>query len=157
MSVPELRRKGSIGLALLGTVVWTVVANTARKSTAAAKAGHPLAGTAAQVKAAIYDAEGHVGAQDGSVAHVGVARIRAAPGPRTHSVAVSPQGDSELNRMRAVCARPPESVPDQDTGPPAKDSSLGYTLALPTATSHSAARVRRPGPRCCRYPPSSWS
>ena len=46
---------GSIGLALLGTVAWTVVANTARSSAAAAKAGHPLAGTAAQVNAAIYD------------------------------------------------------------------------------------------------------
>jgi EmrB/QacA subfamily drug resistance transporter len=46
---------GSIGLAILGTVAWTVVANTARNSAAAAKAGHPLAGTAAQVKTAIYD------------------------------------------------------------------------------------------------------
>jgi EmrB/QacA subfamily drug resistance transporter len=50
---------GSIGLALLGTVAWTVVANTTRHSAAAAaaaaKAGHPLAGTAAQVKTAIYD------------------------------------------------------------------------------------------------------
>jgi hypothetical protein len=50
---------GSIGLALLGTVAWTVMANTARKSAAAAaaaaKAGHPLASTAAQVNAAIYD------------------------------------------------------------------------------------------------------
>ena len=50
---------GSIGLAILGTVAWTVVANTTRSSTAAAaaaaKAGHPLAGTAAQVKTAIYD------------------------------------------------------------------------------------------------------
>jgi hypothetical protein len=50
---------GSIGLAILGTVAWTVVANTTRSSTAAAaaaaKAGHPLAGTAAQVSTAIYD------------------------------------------------------------------------------------------------------
>ena len=46
---------GSIGLAILGTVAWTVVANTTRNSAAAAaaaaKAGHPLAGTAAQVNA----------------------------------------------------------------------------------------------------------
>ena len=38
---------GAIGLALLGTVAWTVVANTTRSSpppAAAAKAGHPLAG-----------------------------------------------------------------------------------------------------------------
>jgi EmrB/QacA subfamily drug resistance transporter len=57
---------GSIGLAVLGTVAWTVVANTSRHSavaakaaaTAAAKAGHPLHVTAAQAKAAqaaIYD------------------------------------------------------------------------------------------------------
>jgi EmrB/QacA subfamily drug resistance transporter len=57
---------GSIGLAVLGTVAWTVVANTARHSAAsaraaavaAARAGHPAhltAGQAAQAKAAIYD------------------------------------------------------------------------------------------------------
>jgi EmrB/QacA subfamily drug resistance transporter len=57
---------GSIGLAVLGTVAWTVVADTARKSAqhaaaVAAKAkaaGHPLHVTAAQAKAAqssIYD------------------------------------------------------------------------------------------------------
>jgi EmrB/QacA subfamily drug resistance transporter len=57
---------GSIGLAVLGTVAWTVVANTARTSAAhakaaaaaAAKAGHPLHETAAQLtqaKTAIYD------------------------------------------------------------------------------------------------------
>jgi EmrB/QacA subfamily drug resistance transporter len=53
---------GSIGLAVLGTVAWTVVANTARHSAAAAraaavaasKAGHPLPGNPAQAKAAIY-------------------------------------------------------------------------------------------------------
>src|SRR6267154_3109758 len=60
-SLPNVGQQvgGSIGLALLGTVAWTVVANTARNSTAAAaaaaKAGHPLGGTAAQVKTAIYD------------------------------------------------------------------------------------------------------
>ncbi len=57
---------GSIGLAVLGTVAWSVVASTARSSAAtakaaaatAAKAGHPLHATAAQAKAAqagIYD------------------------------------------------------------------------------------------------------
>jgi EmrB/QacA subfamily drug resistance transporter len=57
---------GSIGLAVLGTVAWTVVANTARTSAAhakaaaaaAARAGHPLHETVAQVaqaKTAIYD------------------------------------------------------------------------------------------------------
>ena len=51
---------GSIGLAVLGSVAWTVFANTARSSAAAASAaaaaaarvGHPLHATAAQVKAA---------------------------------------------------------------------------------------------------------
>jgi len=50
---------GSIGLALLGTVAWTVVANTARSSAAAAKAaakaGHPLQVNPARAQAAIYD------------------------------------------------------------------------------------------------------
>jgi EmrB/QacA subfamily drug resistance transporter len=46
---------GSIGLALLGTVAWTVVANTARSSAAAARSGHPLHGTAAQARVMIYD------------------------------------------------------------------------------------------------------
>jgi hypothetical protein len=60
-SLPNVGQQvgGSIGLALLGTVAWTVVANTARHSAAAAaaaaKAGHPLAGTAAQARTAIYD------------------------------------------------------------------------------------------------------
>ena len=44
-SLPNVGQQvgGSIGLALLGTVAWTVVANTARNSAADAKAGHPLA------------------------------------------------------------------------------------------------------------------
>ncbi len=54
---------GSIGLAVLGTVAWTVVANTAKHSAAAAKsaaiaaakAGHPVHVNAAQAKTAIYD------------------------------------------------------------------------------------------------------
>jgi EmrB/QacA subfamily drug resistance transporter len=57
---------GSIGLAVLGTVAWTVVANTARSSAAhakaaaaaAAQAGHPVHQTSSQIaqaKAAIYD------------------------------------------------------------------------------------------------------
>jgi predicted MFS family arabinose efflux permease len=44
-SLPNVGQQvgGSMGLALLGTVAWTVVANTARNSAADAKAGHPLA------------------------------------------------------------------------------------------------------------------
>ncbi|HEY2286218.1 MAG TPA: hypothetical protein VGH88_10800, partial [Streptosporangiaceae bacterium] len=37
------------------TVVATTARNSAAAAAAAARAGHPLAGTAAQVKAAIYD------------------------------------------------------------------------------------------------------
>jgi EmrB/QacA subfamily drug resistance transporter len=60
-SLPNVGQQvgGSIGLALLGTVAWTVVANSARSSAAkvaaAAKAGHPPTGTPAQIKAAIYE------------------------------------------------------------------------------------------------------
>jgi predicted MFS family arabinose efflux permease len=58
---------GSIGLAILGTVAWTVVANTARSSAAAAKAaavaaakaGHPLHPTAAQLAHAKMDIANH--------------------------------------------------------------------------------------------------
>jgi EmrB/QacA subfamily drug resistance transporter len=60
-SLPNVGQQvgGAIGLALLGTVAWTVVSNTARNSAAAAvaaaRAGHPPAGSAAQIKRAIYD------------------------------------------------------------------------------------------------------
>ena len=54
---------GSIGLAILGTVAWTVVADTARKSVAAARtaaiaaarAGHPVHVNQAQAKTTIYN------------------------------------------------------------------------------------------------------
>jgi EmrB/QacA subfamily drug resistance transporter len=67
-SLPNVGQQvgGSIGLAILGTVAWTVVSSTLRSSAAAAKAaaaaaaraGHPLHLTAAQAKAAqagVYD------------------------------------------------------------------------------------------------------
>ena len=66
IAAAERQVGGSIGLAILGTVAWTVVATTARSSAAAAKsaavaaasAGHPRRLTAAQAKAAqagLYD------------------------------------------------------------------------------------------------------
>jgi EmrB/QacA subfamily drug resistance transporter len=69
---------GSIGLAVLGTVAWTVVADTAKSSTAHARAiaaaakaaGHPLHVTAVQAKAAqasIYDHALSVGFSRGFV------------------------------------------------------------------------------------------
>jgi hypothetical protein len=76
-SLPNVGQQvgGSIGLALLGTVAWTVVANTARNSAADAKAGHPLAGTAAQVKTAIYDHALSVGFGRGSEVSAGIMLI----------------------------------------------------------------------------------
>jgi uncharacterized membrane protein len=77
---------GSIGLAILGTVAWTVVANTARDSAAAAKAaavaaakaGHPLHLTAAQAKAAqtgIYHHALAIGFSRGFDVSAGIALI----------------------------------------------------------------------------------
>jgi EmrB/QacA subfamily drug resistance transporter len=70
---------GSIGLAVLGTVAWTVVANTARQSAAAAKAaaiaaraGHPLPGHIAHTQAAIYDHALAVGFSRGFEVSAGV-------------------------------------------------------------------------------------
>ena len=77
---------GSLGLAILGTVAWTVVANSARNSAAAAKAaavaaakaGHPLHLTAAQAKAAqtaLYDHALSVGFSRGFVVSAGIALL----------------------------------------------------------------------------------
>jgi EmrB/QacA subfamily drug resistance transporter len=70
---------GSIGLAVLGTVAWTVVSNTLRSSAAAAaaaaKAGHPLHGTAAQVKVALYDHALAVGFSRGFEVSAGIALL----------------------------------------------------------------------------------
>jgi EmrB/QacA subfamily drug resistance transporter len=74
---------GSIGLAILGTVAWTVVSNTARASaahakaaaSAAAKAGHALHPTAAQVaaqKQAIYAHSLSVGFSHGYIVSAGI-------------------------------------------------------------------------------------
>jgi EmrB/QacA subfamily drug resistance transporter len=80
-SLPNVGQQvgGSIGLALLGTVAWTVVANTARSSAAsvaaATKAGHPPSGTAAQIKTAIYDHALSVGFSRGFVVSAGIMLI----------------------------------------------------------------------------------
>ena len=77
---------GSIGLAILGTVAWTVVAQTARTSAAAAKhaaiaaarAGHPVHYSAAQVKAqsaSIYDHALSVGFSRGFEVSAGIMLI----------------------------------------------------------------------------------
>jgi len=80
-SLPNVGQQvgGSIGLALLGTVAWTVVANTARSSAAsvaaATRAGHPPAGTAAQIKTAIYDHALSVGFSRGFEVSAGIMLI----------------------------------------------------------------------------------
>jgi EmrB/QacA subfamily drug resistance transporter len=47
---------GSLGLAVLGTVAWTVVANSIHAQAAAARAGHPVHPSAAQLMAAYHHA-----------------------------------------------------------------------------------------------------
>ena len=99
---------GAIGLALLGTVAWTVVANTARSSAAAAaaaaKAGHPLAGTAAQVQTAITDHALSVGFGRGFEVAAGIMlialivtiaaiRVKRADLAGGHTPPASPAGD----------------------------------------------------------------
>jgi hypothetical protein len=84
-SLPNVGQQvgGSIGLALLGTVAWTVVSNTIHHSVAAAKtaaahaaaAGHPVHVTAAQAKAAqtaIYNHALSVGFSRGFVVSAGI-------------------------------------------------------------------------------------
>ncbi len=70
---------GSIGLAALGTVAWTIVANTARSSAAsvaaATKAGHPPHGTVAQVQAAIYNHALSAGFSRGFEVSAGIALL----------------------------------------------------------------------------------
>ena len=84
-SLPNVGQQvgGSIGLALLGTVAWTVVANTIHHSVASAKvaaaaaaqAGHPVHVSAAQAKAAtaaIYDHALSVGFSRGFEVSAGI-------------------------------------------------------------------------------------
>jgi EmrB/QacA subfamily drug resistance transporter len=84
-SLPNVGQQvgGAIGLAILGTVAWTVVADTARNSAAAAKAaaitaaraGHPLHLSAAQAKAAqtgLYDHALATGFSRGFVVSAGI-------------------------------------------------------------------------------------
>jgi EmrB/QacA subfamily drug resistance transporter len=67
---------GSIGLAILGTVAWTVVANTAKSSAAAAKAGQGgFHGTVAQVQTEIYHHALAVGFSRGFDVSAGIALL----------------------------------------------------------------------------------
>jgi EmrB/QacA subfamily drug resistance transporter len=105
---------GSIGLALLGTVAWTVVANTARHSAAAAaaaaKAGHPLAGTTAQIKTAIYNHALSVGFSRGFEVSAGImllalivtiaaVRVKRADLAGAHTTPARPAGDQASAEM----------------------------------------------------------
>jgi hypothetical protein len=87
-SLPNVGQQvgGSIGLALLGTVAWTVVANTARHSAEAAKAAaataakadHPVHASAAQAKSAavaIYDHALSIGFSRGFEVSAGIMLI----------------------------------------------------------------------------------
>jgi EmrB/QacA subfamily drug resistance transporter len=66
---------GSIGLALLGTVAWTVVANATRSGFAAVAAGHGPQGTPAQVKAEVMNHALAVGFSRGFLVSAGIAVI----------------------------------------------------------------------------------
>jgi predicted MFS family arabinose efflux permease len=66
---------GSIGLALLGTVAWTVVANATRSGFAAVAAGHGPQGTPAQVKAEVVNHALAVGFSRGFLVSAGIAVI----------------------------------------------------------------------------------
>ena len=96
-SLPNVGQQvgGSIGLALLGTVAWTVVANTARHSAeaakaaaaTAAKAGHPVHVSAVQAKAAalaIYDHALAVGFSRGFEVSAGIMLIALIVVHRSH-------------------------------------------------------------------------
>jgi predicted MFS family arabinose efflux permease len=66
---------GSIGLAVLGTVAWTVVANATRSGFTAAAAGHGPHGTAAQIKAQVINHGLAVGFSRGFLVSAGIALI----------------------------------------------------------------------------------
>jgi EmrB/QacA subfamily drug resistance transporter len=113
-SLPNVGQQvgGSIGLALLGTVAWTVVSNTARHSAAAARAGHPLAGTAAQVKTAIYHHALAVGFGRGFevsaaimlialIITIAAVRVSRADLAGTQAAPASPAGDATAEMLEA--------------------------------------------------------
>jgi hypothetical protein len=66
---------GSIGLAILGTVAWTVVANSTHSGIAAVKAGHGPHGTAAQIKLQIANHALAVGFSRGFLVSAGIALL----------------------------------------------------------------------------------
>jgi EmrB/QacA subfamily drug resistance transporter len=71
---------GAIGLAALGTVTWTVVANsikhqTAQAAAAAAKAGHPLPKSGGKVPASIFDHALALGISRGFLVAAGIAVV----------------------------------------------------------------------------------
>jgi EmrB/QacA subfamily drug resistance transporter len=82
-SLPNVGQQvgGAIGLALLGTVAWTVVSNSARSqvsalAAAAAKAGHPVHATGSgQIPRAIYDNALALGFSRGFLVSAGIAVI----------------------------------------------------------------------------------
>ncbi len=116
-SLPNVGQQvgGAIGLAVLGTVAWTAVANTARHSAEAAKAaaaaaargGHPVHLSAAQAKAAqtaIYDHALSIGFSRGFLVSAGIMvlalvvalltiRVKAADLAGAQTALNSPAGD----------------------------------------------------------------
>jgi hypothetical protein len=77
-SLPNVGQQvgGAIGLALLGTVAWTVVSNSIHSQvTAAATAGHAVHATGGQIPRAIYDNALALGFSRGFLVSAGIAVI----------------------------------------------------------------------------------
>jgi EmrB/QacA subfamily drug resistance transporter len=81
-SLPNVGQQvgGAIGLALLGTVAWTVVSNSVRSqvtsaAAAAAKAGHAVHATGGQIPRTIYDSALATGFSRGFLVSAGIAVI----------------------------------------------------------------------------------
>jgi EmrB/QacA subfamily drug resistance transporter len=104
---------GSIGLALLGTVAWTVVADTVRSSAAAARtaaitaarAGHPLHQNAAQAKAVIYHHALAVGFSRGFEVSAAIMLIAL-----TVTIAMIRVTRQDLAGVQPIPAQPPEDA-----------------------------------------------
>ena len=113
---------GAIGLAVLGTVAWTVVADTARGSAAAARtaavaaaeAGHPVHVNAAHAAAAIYDHALAVGFSRGFEVSAAIMLLALIV-----TVAMIRVTRQDLAGVQPVPVRPEDQQPHQPAADPA--------------------------------------
>jgi EmrB/QacA subfamily drug resistance transporter len=121
---------GAIGLALLGTVAWTAVAESIRTQTAhaaaaAATAGRPLPNPRAPVLGSIYQHALATGFSRGFVVSTGIALLALVVAVAT--IRIRPQ---ELTGAEPV---PPEPVPHEKVPRSEPDQRLGDRAALAAA------------------------